>query len=279
MVCTWCGSGLQAPPLATGSSPVCPQCGKTNRSQVLVCKYCGHSFIGPRIHSPREPTPWEQGVRPSVPRARLARNRRSRPRPDHPVAMAGTLLALALLISGAPPLSVLHLGLIPTMVLGLLAVAMGAYGAGFSGFGISAIVIGGLVTVFSLGVLILVNRAQPSLAEPIPPPPGYGFVLQPDTYGPVHLYASTRFMGDAAEARKAVPIVLAYYAERLRPPQWTVLRSDSSSLWVRRTGSNSYLAFLVSGGIVSPPHGGPPVPTLVVQVTAVACTPYVCGDT
>ena len=51
------------------------------------------------------------------------------------------------------------------------------------------------------------------------------------------------------------------------------------TLDVRRRGSNSFLDFQVSDGIVSPPHGGPPVPTLVVQVTAVPCDPYVCGDT
>ena len=131
--------------------------------------------------------------------------------------------------------------------------------------------------MFSLGGLILINRAQPSLAEPIPPPAGYGFVLQPGTYGPVHLYASTRLMGNDAEVRRAVPIVLAYYAERLRPPEWTVLKSDPYILDVRRRGSNTFLDFQVSDGLVSPPHGGPPVGTLVVQVTAVPCSPLACG--
>ena len=262
--------------MATEGGNVCPGCGEANRPQALMCRRCRRSFLGPRVDPPKEPTLWEQGVRaaPVVSGGRFA-GLGSRKRSDSPLAFAGVVVALVALLSGALPLPV-RTGPVGSITLGLLAVAMGVRGAGFHGFGVAAILIGGIVALFTTVLLVVVVHAQPSVVEPFPPPAGYGFVAERTPPG-VHIYDSTTLRGDAAVARQAIPTVLAYYGARFIPPTWTVVKVDQYDIWVRRPGADDYLAITVS---VSDTRwdGSTELPTLTLSITAVPCSDLICGS-
>jgi hypothetical protein len=258
--------------------PVCPDCGTKNRPMTLYCKACHHSFLVPRTTPapptrPDQLTPWEQGVRVATQRKGLSQRFGGHHRPDHPLAMVGAVLAVGVFILDAlpGPLQIIRLDPVSLLVVGLVAVVLGLQGAGFQGYGIPAIVVGGLMAGSAAFSLALIGTSRPTLAAPVPPPEGFGLrpVSQPVSPG-MHVYTSTTLLGDEAGAKAAVPAVLAYYRDRLEPPDWIAVSFTDDSLEYTKRGSNQLLYISAYEGLI-PDDRGNEIATLILQIQSVRC--------
>ena len=114
--------------------------------------------------------------------------------------------------------------------------------AGLTGFGLGALGLAALMFAMPLvSRLVFAAGASPDLEEPIPVPPGYGFVLGSDSTNFTHVYESKTLLGHDKAAAKAEAVVLDYYVTRLQDLGWTVvslgddaeLKAPDSDLGIR----------------------------------------------
>jgi hypothetical protein len=121
-----------------------------------------------------------------------------------------------------------------------------------SGFGLGAMVLGGVVLAMSLATRVIAwSPDAPDLEEPIPVPSGYGFELDPDSTNLEHLYDSGPMPPHRAEF--AAVEVVDHYVNALAP-EWIVIdrdeRPELSSVTLRQGDSSRGISIFV--GVVTP---------------------------
>jgi hypothetical protein len=216
----------------------------------VTCIRCHESLLGQRVAEPPDPELWRTLAAPRTRGTGATRRWRD------PFGVVGTigvgLIGIVWLLSYVNEIRWTLPMLVGGLCVVIVGVALAVRGSGYEGLGIVALVLGaivgiGLVTriLFAVGPAARINdpsppRSESTFQEPVPPPPGHGFVID-DSAGPgVHAYRGrlqgestdqviTELLGPTPPARvlDEVAEIERYYVEAMGQAGWIEVGNSS----------------------------------------------------
>lgn len=232
----------------------CSRCGAVVWPQALMCQQCRTTFVGQAVRpaAPSDIKTAQTGypVLPGMPTAARSRDKHSWRDPG-PLASIGFGLVLLVwlgnfLIFRRPSLPLLLVEVLAV----LIGISLAVRDNGFGGLGAAALVLGALSLIGIFHLMFTFYSPTKSFDEPIPPPPGHGFVVAAqDISGITHVYEGTKHPGVslfASAPPQAIDDEMAqienYYRATLPKHGWVLISSAQGSLTFEKSGSSEGLS-------------------------------------